>query len=101
MACLSLLPDQKIIAKHQPLNYLVVDNSGRGWEEQDDGRDRAGVVDTSRGFGKETVLDYNEGVLVLLFAHGQTQTSQSWKKILNILVKAFSIFSFFGPKPVP
>ena len=64
------------------------------------GETKLAVVDTTRGFGKETVLDYNEGVLVLLFAHGQTQTSQSWKKILNILVKAFSIFSFFGPKPV-
>ena len=50
MACLSLFPDQKIIAKHQPLNYLVVDNSGRGWEEQVDGRDQAGSGGYYQGF---------------------------------------------------
>ena len=42
MACLS--PDQKIVAKHQPLNYLTVDRGGGGGEEQDDGRDQAGGI---------------------------------------------------------
>ena len=44
MACLSLLPDQKIVAKQQRLNYLAVDSGGGGGEEQDDGRDQAGGI---------------------------------------------------------
>ena len=44
MACLSLLPEQKIVDKQQPLNCLVVDYGGGGGEEQDDGRDQAGGI---------------------------------------------------------